>query len=47
MMNSIIVGQGTPLFKDINDRLTMKLLRTRTFRKGNLLLCYAPAGKEQ
>jgi dihydrofolate reductase len=45
MVNPIVLGQGTPLFKDIKNRLTMKLLRTRTFRNENVLLCYAPAGK--
>ena len=47
MVNPIALGQGTPLFKDIKDRLDMKLLRTRTFCNGNVLLCYAPAGKEK
>lgn len=47
MVNPVILGQGTPLFKEIRDRLNLKLLRTQTFRNGNVLLCYEPAGKER
>jgi len=40
MVNPIILGNGTPLFKDINERLKLKLIKTRTFRNGNVLLYY-------
>jgi len=39
-VNPIILGNGTPLFKDINERLKLKLIKTRTFRNGNVLLYY-------
>jgi dihydrofolate reductase len=42
MVNPVILGDGHPLFKDIHERLKLKLLRTRTFRSGNVLLCYRP-----
>ncbi len=46
MINPVVLGRGNPLFKDINDRLKFKLAKTRTFRSGNVLLYYQPAGKE-
>ncbi len=46
MINPVVLGRGNPLFKDINDRLKFKLSKTRTFRSGNVLLYYQPAGKE-
>jgi dihydrofolate reductase len=46
MVNPIVLGGGTPLFKGIKDRLCLKLLKTRTFRNGNVLLCYQAVGKE-
>jgi dihydrofolate reductase len=42
MVNPVILGEGHPLFGGIHDRLKLKLLRTRTFRSGNVLLCYQP-----
>ena len=46
MVNPIILGSGTPLFKDIKDRLELKLTRAKPFRNGNVLLYYEPAGKD-
>ncbi len=42
MVNPIVLGAGTPLFKT-KDKLNLKLLKTRTFGNGNVLLCYEPA----
>jgi len=42
MVNPIILGQGTPLLKDVNDQINLKLLKTQTFRNGNVLLYYQP-----
>jgi len=46
-VNPVVLGQGTPLFAGIKDRLYLKLLSTRVFRNGNVLLCYEPAEKEK
>jgi dihydrofolate reductase len=43
MVNPVVLGNGKPLFKDIHDKLNLKLLRTKTFRSGNIMLCYQPA----
>ncbi len=42
MVNPIILGDGNPLFKGITDRINLKLIKARTFRNGNVLLCYQP-----
>ena len=47
MVNPLVLGTGTPLFKGIKDRLDLKLLETRSFRNGNVALRYEPAGKEK
>lgn len=46
LVNPLILGKGTPLFKDIERRIDLRLIRSRAFGNGNVLLCYAPAGKE-
>jgi dihydrofolate reductase len=42
MVNPVVLGGGTPLFHGINERLRLRLLSTRTFRNGNVLLTYQP-----
>ncbi|MEJ0072646.1 MAG: dihydrofolate reductase family protein [Candidatus Saccharibacteria bacterium] len=37
-----ILGSGLPLFKDISERVDLKLLSTKTFGNGAVLLCYEP-----
>ena len=41
----IIVGNGLPLFKNINDRINLKLLKTKTFSSGSITLYYEPTKK--
>ena len=40
MVNPVILGKGKPLFKDIKDRMNMKLVKTKTFNNGIVLLQY-------
>jgi len=42
MVNPVVLGKGKQLFKDIKDKLDLKLLETRTFGNGNVLLYYQP-----
>jgi len=42
MVNPVILGDGKPLFKGA-DKLGLKLIKTRTFKSGNVLLYYEPA----
>ena len=37
-----VVGSGLPLFKDINDRIDLKLTDTKTFGCGAVMLYYEP-----
>lgn len=43
MVDPVVLGAGKTLFQGIRHRLDLKLTSTRTFRNGNVLLCYAPA----
>ena len=42
-VHPVIVGNGLPLFKNINDRSVLKLVRTKTFRGGAVILYYESA----
>ena len=41
-VNPVILGRGKPLFKDIAERINLKLLETRMFDSGAALLHYQP-----
>ncbi len=45
MLNPVVLGSGKALFTGINERLKLKLVKTRTFRSGNVLLYYQPDRK--
>ena len=45
MVNPVILGNGNPLFRRTKDKLNLKLIKTRTFGNGNVLLCYQPDRK--
>jgi dihydrofolate reductase len=45
MVNPIVLGAGNPLFKGNGEMLKLKLLNTKTFGNGNMLLYYQPSGK--
>jgi dihydrofolate reductase len=38
----IVLGSGLPLFKNIKDRIDLKLLKTKTFGCGAVMLYYEP-----
>ena len=42
MVNPVVIGKGHTLFNGINDKLHLKLLKTRIFNSGNVLLYYQP-----
>jgi len=42
-VHPVIVGSGLPLFKNISDRISLKLLKTKTFGCGSIMLYYEPA----
>lgn len=45
VVNPVVLGRGKPLFQDLRERLSLKLLKTRTLRCGDVILYYQPAGK--
>ena len=47
MVNPVVLGRGRSLFNGIDDTLNLKLLKTKTFRSGNVLLYYQPISKEK
>jgi dihydrofolate reductase len=42
-VHPIILGSGLPLFKDLHDRINLKLIKTKTFGAGQIILYYEPA----
>jgi len=40
MINPVLLGQGKPMFKDMKDKVNLKLRNTKTFKNGNVLICY-------
>jgi dihydrofolate reductase len=42
IINPVALGQGTPMFQGIAEKLQLKLLKTRVFDSGNVLLYYEP-----
>jgi dihydrofolate reductase len=43
MIDPVAIGNGTPIFKNINHQLDLKLISSRTFKSGVILLNYQPA----
>ncbi|ANH81087.1 dihydrofolate reductase [Niabella ginsenosidivorans] len=41
-VHPVVAGSGLPLFNNINDRTTFKLLKTKTFGSGALTFYYNP-----
>ena len=42
MVDPVILGSGTNIFKNISNKLRLKLISTRAFHSGVVLLCYRP-----
>jgi dihydrofolate reductase len=42
MVNPVVLGTGQPLFKDIPAKINLKLVKTKTFNNGIVLLQYQP-----
>ena len=43
MVNPMALPDGTPLFKGLEQRIDLRLLQSRKFESGNVLLTYGPA----
>lgn len=44
-VHPVIAGSGLPLFKNISEKITLKLIKTKTFGGGAVMLYYAPANE--
>lgn len=42
MIDPVALGDGTPIFKNIRQKLELRLISTRTFKSGTVLLTYQP-----
>ena len=47
MVNPILLGGGTPLFKNNPERTRLELAGERVFKSGNVLLTYRPVKEQQ
>jgi dihydrofolate reductase len=45
MVDPVVLGDGTPIFHGIRHKLDLKLIRTRVFKSGVVLLSYRPMGE--
>ena len=41
-VHPVIAGSGLPLFKNISEKITLKLIKTKTFSVGAIILYYEP-----
>jgi len=46
MVHPIVLGSGKRLFREGSDKTVLRLVDTRTFSSGVVVLSYQPAGKE-
>lgn len=42
MVDPVVLGSGTSIFKDLKSQPKLQLTATRTFKSGAVLLCYRP-----
>jgi len=42
VVNPVVLGKGRTMFDGVNEKLNLKLTRTRTFGNGKVFLCYEP-----
>jgi dihydrofolate reductase len=47
ILNPVVLGNGKPLFKGINEKQNLKLLKTEVLGSGVVILYYQPIGKEE
>jgi dihydrofolate reductase len=45
MVSPIVLGAGKSLFGTAENRMALKLLKTKTFNSGNVLLYYQPIAR--
>ena len=43
VVNPVVLGKGRTMFEGVEEKLNLKLTKTRAFDNGNVFLCYEPA----
>jgi dihydrofolate reductase len=43
VVNPVVLGKGRTMFDGVNEKLNLKLTKTRAFGNGNVFICYEPA----
>jgi len=43
VVDPVALGKGRSMFDGMQDRLNLKLTKSRTFKNGKVFLCYEPA----
>jgi dihydrofolate reductase len=43
LVNPVVIGSGRTMFEGIRAKIALKLIKTRVFGNGNVLLTYEPA----
>jgi Dihydrofolate reductase len=46
-IHPVIAGSGLPLFKNISEKITLKLVNTKTFGGGAVILYYEPTNRQK
>jgi dihydrofolate reductase len=46
MVNPVVLGAGKSVFRTAGERISLKLLKSRPFNSGNVLLYYQPADRQ-
>jgi len=42
LLNPVVIGKGKTMFEGVKDRFSLRLIKTRVFGNGNILLHYEP-----
>jgi dihydrofolate reductase len=45
VVNPVVLGKGRTMFDGVEEKLALKLTKTRAFGNGNVVLCYEPTGR--
>ena len=44
-VHPVIAGSGLPLFKNVTEKIMLRLIKTKTFRGGGIILYYEPINR--
>jgi dihydrofolate reductase len=47
MIDPVVIGRGTPIFRNIRNQMDLKLIETNIFKSGVVLLIYRPTSPDK